>query len=511
MINDMTPRADEPPPTTPNFTARQQYLDAAPGGIDAGFAWSKAGGEGTGINVIDIEGSWNFEHEDLAERPASLEGSAPDVVRWRNRGTAVLGVLGGDRNAFGVTGVCPLANTRVISVVVNNLVMKTFEGIDRATELLEAGDIMLIAVSHFGPLIFSEDHNELGYIPVEWFPKEFAAIREASDKGVIVVEMAGNGAANLDDALYETRRPSFPTDWKNPFRRENRDSGAIIVGAGAPPPGTHGRDHGPDRSRLEFSNFGTCVDVQGWGREVTTCGYGDLQGGTNDKRWYTDQFAGAESAAAMVAGVLACIQGALRAAGMPLLTPARARDLLRSTGSPQQDAPGRPATQRIGNRPNLREMLTKLGLGEPMRLTLDPEEHSVSLTRTSPSSSERVKVKIDPPASQVLTVTLDPNNVGFLTVEERTIQFAAGQSEESCTVRISNPGPGTSTGVVTAKTGEASGTTTFRVTGFQPSPSHPPSPNRPCRMGDGCPDFVDNGTGECAICGHLLHQHLEHI
>ncbi|MEK8170065.1 hypothetical protein NKH77_10840 [Streptomyces sp. M19] len=43
-------------------------------------------------------------------------------------------------------------------------------------------------------------------------------------------------------------------------------------GAGAPPPGTHGRDHGPDRSRLEFSNYGMRLDAQGWGREVTTTG-----------------------------------------------------------------------------------------------------------------------------------------------------------------------------------------------------------------------------------------------
>jgi hypothetical protein len=34
------------------------------------------------------------------------------------------------------------------------------------------------------------------------------------------------------------------------------------------------------------------------------------------------------------------------------------RDLLRSTGSSQQDAPGRPATQRIGNCPNLRHLIS---------------------------------------------------------------------------------------------------------------------------------------------------------
>ena len=42
-LNDMTPRA-ESPPATPDFTARQGYLDAAPGGIDARYAWTLAGG-----------------------------------------------------------------------------------------------------------------------------------------------------------------------------------------------------------------------------------------------------------------------------------------------------------------------------------------------------------------------------------------------------------------------------------------------------------------------------------
>jgi hypothetical protein len=51
------------------------------------------------------------------------------------------------------------------------------------------------------------------------------------------------------------------------------------------------------------------------------------------------------------------VQGVLKAQGAPLLTPARAISLLRSTGSPQQDTPGRPATQRIGNRPDLRQMI----------------------------------------------------------------------------------------------------------------------------------------------------------
>jgi hypothetical protein len=134
-----------------------------------------------------------------------------------------------------------------------------------------------------------------------------------------------------------------------------------MVGAGAPPPGTHGKDHGADRSRLAFSNYGAAVDAQGWGREVTTTGYGDLQGGGNEELWYTDRFSGTSSASPIVVGALGCVQGFLRAAGKSPLTAAAARDLLRSTGSPQQDGPNGPASQRIGNRPDLRQMIDSLG------------------------------------------------------------------------------------------------------------------------------------------------------
>lgn len=141
-------------------------------------------------------------------------------------------------------------------------------------------------------------------------------------------------------------------------------SGAIIVGAGAPPPDTHGRDHGPDRSRLDFSNYGERVDTQGWGREVTTTGgrhndSGDLQGGVNEDEWYTDTFGGTSSASPIVVGTLGCIQGVLRARRKHPLNSAAAKDLLRNTGSPQQDAPGRPRTQRIGNRPDLRILVPR--------------------------------------------------------------------------------------------------------------------------------------------------------
>ena len=153
------------------------------------------------------------------------------------------------------------------------------------------------------------------------------------------------------------RPAGFPNSWTNPYNRANRDSGAVVVGAGAPPPGTHGVSWGADRSRLDFSNYGALIDAQGWGREVTSTGYGDLQGGGDARIWYTDHFSGTSSASPIVVGVLGALQGALRAAGKTPMTPATARAWLRATGSPQQDEPGRPATQRIGNRPDLKALI----------------------------------------------------------------------------------------------------------------------------------------------------------
>ena len=358
ILNDLVPSAEEPPVHTPDFTARQGYLDPAPGGIDARYAWTQSGGGGAGVRIIDIEGAWRFTHEDLVQNQGGVVGGTQSTdIRWRNHGTAVVGEFGGDRNAFGVAGISPDANVRAISIFGGP---GSAGAIRRAADMLAPGDIILIELHRAGPRFnFAGRDDQRGYIAIEWWPDDFDAIRYATSRSVIVVEAAGNGAENLDDPIYNTRPAGFPASWTNPFNRANRDSGAIVVGAGAPPSGTHGRDHGPDRSRLDFSNWGALIDAQGWGREVTTTGYGELQGGANEDEWYTDRFSGTSSASPIIVGALGCVQGVLRSRGRIQLSPARARELLRATGSPQQDAPGRPRTQRIGNRPNLRQLIAR--------------------------------------------------------------------------------------------------------------------------------------------------------
>jgi hypothetical protein len=360
LMIEVEPAIGEAPTTSPLFTDRQDYLDAAPVGVDAAYAWSQAGGRGQNIRVIDCEWGWLFSHEDLVVNSLGLIAGSNHSST--NHGTAVHGEIGGDENAFGVTGISPAAGLGSSSFF--GQVEST--AIKAAADTLSAGDIILLEIHRPGPNAKGIEFQQ-GYVGIEWWPDDFVAIRYAVSKGIIVVEAAGNGWENLDAAIYNTPLVGFPSWWTNPFNVANPSSQAVLAGAGDPPYGTHGRTNPPsskwghltytDRARCGFSNWGARVDAQGWGWEVTTTGYGDLQGGADPNRWYTDQFSGTSSASPIVVAALASTQGVLKAKGMPLMTSQGARDLLRITGSPQQAATDRPVSQRVGNRPNLRQLI----------------------------------------------------------------------------------------------------------------------------------------------------------
>lgn len=346
----------ETPSSPPDFSDDQGYLQPAPYGIDAKYAWTIPGGKGADVQIIDIERGWNFSHGDLQVNEGGVIGN--ENAANNDHGTAVIGELGGDENSFGVTGICPEAKVFGIS----NQALGGPNAIRLAADYLRSGDIIILEMHLPGPRYnFEQRLDQKGYIAVEWFPDFFAAIQYAINKGIVVVEAAGNGEENLDDPLYEIPKEGFPNNWRNPFgNHRNYGTDAVLVGAGAPIEGLHGSQHGPVRSRLPFSNYGEAIDVQGWGEEVTTTGYGDLYRGSNQNEWYTRSFGGTSSASPIVAGAIACLQGILRAQGKKVLTSALTRGYLRLYGSPQQDAPSRPASQRIGNLPDLRKLVERV-------------------------------------------------------------------------------------------------------------------------------------------------------
>jgi hypothetical protein len=405
LLNDMQPDLGDAPPVTPSFIANQGYLAVAPGGIDAQFAGTLPGGGGSGVKIIDCEWAWRFTHEDLLQNQGGVV--AGTSMGNTDHGTAVLGVISGDRNSIGITGIAPDATVSASSFSDQS----SAQAIKAAADKLGAGDIILLEIHRAGPNAPNPPRfpgDQLGYIAIEWWPDDFAAIRYAVLKGIIVVEAAGNGFQNLDDPIYSTRPIGFPASWTNPFNPSNPSSGAIIVGAGAPSPGTHGNDHGPDRSRLDFSNYGARVDVQGWGREVTTTGYGDLQGGSNEDLWYTNRFSGTSSASPVVVGALAATQGVLRARGHRRLNSASARLLVRACGSPQQDAPGRPSSQRIGTRPNLRELIPEAARYQSRSADYDGDRRAEILI-TSPWGMGI----LEQAGSAMNVVTMAPNGTRF--------------------------------------------------------------------------------------------------
>lgn len=242
-----TPPATDPqadaPPATPDFEFQQGYLDPAPGGIDARYGWTVPGGTGTGVRIIDVEQGINVTHEDL---PPLFSVGGQIRPASRNHGTAVMGVLVAADNGYGITGIAHGAEAGFESHFGPTT---DADAINAAAALLDAGDIILIEVQRGGPANGQTCPAGCGAcaedaIAVEYWQANFDAIETATAIGIVVVQAAGNGRSDFDDPAYGGL-----------FDRTTRDSGAIIVGAGT------SDTHGPTC----FSNYGSRVDVQGWG------------------------------------------------------------------------------------------------------------------------------------------------------------------------------------------------------------------------------------------------------
>jgi serine protease len=380
------------PAITPALSESQGYLYDAPDGINATYSWSIPGGNGTGIKIYDLEYSWNQTHEDLSKArgvPLLLSPGdlAIDPFNEYNHGTAVLGELIADNDTKGVTGISWGADVGLVPVNTANMGYNPANAILLAVADGSPGDVILIEQQmtvcglEFG-----------GFGPSEWISSVFDAIKVATANGFVVVEAAGNGGIDLDQSGCD-----------NLFNRSVRDSGAIIVGGGNQP------EIGNDRERSTVSSYGSRVDLQGWAGGVTSTGYGTIYWNEDDPYnpdfWYTDYFNGTSSAAPMVAGAVANLQGiALKTFGRPL-TPNQIRTLLVRTGSPQLGN----TDEHIGPRPDLFQAIADLN-DQPVVIDIKPDS---STNHVNPRSRGRIRVAVlSTPDFNTLTV-VDTNSLTF--------------------------------------------------------------------------------------------------
>lgn len=361
-----------PLPTPPPYQSYQGYLQPAsstPTGIDAAYAWTQVGGTGLGVTVCDLEYDWNYSHNDITKAAGSqintncMTTGLP--ANSDHHGTAVLGELVSDNNGWGTTGICYDANLYTCCTITGTYPgsWNVANAITLAISYMSAGDVILLEQQW--------DYDSSGsFIPIEnwlcYYPNPqttnvvHTAIQTAVANGIHVVEAAGNGNYNLDD--------------NTTINMDNfTDSGAIIVGAGgAYPGGTYPSYPAGDLQRLSFSSYGSVVNLQGWGEDVFTTGYGTYYSAEGVNYYYTSTFNGTSSASPIVAGAVACCVGywtqglGLSAAS---LTPSMLLNVLVNTGTAQVSGPN---PGNIGPRPDLQAAFSALAAMAPTPTPTEP-------------------------------------------------------------------------------------------------------------------------------------------
>jgi hypothetical protein len=417
-----------PPPPAPQdiappselLTSFQTYRGNS--GILMDWAWTNYQAKGLGVRVTDCEYAYNASHEDLSTIVTPQANVNSYYTGFGNdHGTAVLGILTAGENGYGMTGMVPEASTWFYpeSSTVNGVSQSRLAAITAAIADSAPGDVVLLEMQTTGA--------QGGYGPAEYNLSVWNAVKTGTNAGILVVAAAGNGNENLDAPEYAVYR--------------NRgDSGAIIVGAGS-----------SARAKLSFSTYGTRVNVQGWGQNVASLGYGGFRTyGGDVNQWYTSTFSGTSSASPIVTSAVVALQSLAKSQSGQVLTPVQMRDLLVNTGKPQTGS----LTTPIGPLPDMQAAVTNL---QGFYNTADLSQLSLTgLPFTPAFTSATTAYSADVPgavaAVSVVPVAVSPGAVIEVSVNSGAFQLVASGSASSAlainignntiAVRVTNPGGG---------------------------------------------------------------------
>lgn len=315
----------------------QGYLDPAPFGINAEYAWLFVGGDGADQNFIDLEYGWRFEHEDLAAHDITLiSGENTNFVEFH--GTSVLGIVCGVDNDVGGVGITPhLGSIQTVSEMRVGGTFSTSAAIVDALDVLGPGDVLLLESQNVD--------DDIGFLPRDVESDVFAANSLGIALGVIIIEAAGNGGVDLDTYEHAAYGQMF-----NPDSPDFMDSGVIMVGAAEP---------FLPHPRTDGSNYGGRLDCYAWGDGIDApTAYLDS---TNDL--YEPSFGGTSGASAIIAGAALAIQGISSNNVGFKFSPLQLRALFRNEALGTQSA--NPPVDRIGPMPDLEAIINSLFHTQP--------------------------------------------------------------------------------------------------------------------------------------------------
>ncbi|MFN3216526.1 MAG: S8 family serine peptidase [Acidimicrobiales bacterium] len=382
----------------------QRYLDVAPVGHGAEWAWPQPGGTGDRVTIAVIDSGFDTSHPDVDRADAPGVRIPHRPARDLSHGLQVLGILVADDDDAGIRGIAHDARIRIINS--GSTGADAARAVGLATAALGPGDVLSISQG-----IRATSGSSI-VLPLVYSASVRDALRTAAAKGIITVVSAGNGGANLD--TYADRLG-------------NDSPATIVVGAGGsgPVPGCGGGTAG---ARVAVSNYGSRVDLQGWGECVRTTTIG------NSYRWW-----GFTSAATpMVAGAAALVSSMYEAQNGVTPTGRQVRRILRSSGLPQV------GSATIGPRPDLRSAMGVVGempdndmwaraerlRDLPARVEVDTTFAGVELDEPDPGCgpmSSTVWYRIDAPRDLALTVdTIGSDHDTVVAVwrqEGRTLQL----------------------------------------------------------------------------------------
>lgn len=358
-------------PGTPDYTDSQIYIYENPG-VNMEYAWN-LGYTGQNIKIKNIEFGFNSSHEEFNDSPHIRFAEDYTPVSYEDyweHGTGTFGVIAGHNGEYGVTGLAhDIEEAVLFSEYTQEYGYNRVQAISLAIQNSAPGEIIIYELQTGGAGWTEEDPK---YVTAEYEYSVWDLTKAATDTGIIIVAAAGNGNQNLDAPQYA-----------NYMQRGH--SGAIIVGAGSPD---------LQHSRAYFSTYGSRVDLQGWGWNVLSTGYGDFAKIGNDMNQAYTMFSGTSSATPIVASCAAVLQSYYFDHTGEYLTGTQIADILKDSGIPQSTGDN----GNIGPLPNMEAAMAialsneNTPIQKRFRIYPNPFENQVYIETVS--SSEPAKMRL---------------------------------------------------------------------------------------------------------------------